>query len=127
MSEPKEKTRYGVWAATGVYRWFAFSESPDDEKFPCLDLRRKVSLKTISLNLSFPRVFLYLLLLLFRLRSSRVFPVRIAVGSSKLLRAKEIKPRFGGAVILADVRVVVAVCAANMSRNVTIQKFPESG
>jgi len=43
MSEPKEKTRYGLWAATGVYRWFAFSESPDDEKFPCLDLRRKVS------------------------------------------------------------------------------------
>jgi hypothetical protein len=125
MSEPKEKTRYGVWAATGVYRWFAFSESPDDEKFPCLGLR-KVSLKTISLNLSFPRVFFYLLLL-FRLRSSRVYPVRIAVGSSKLLRAKEMKPRFGGAVILADVRVVVAVCAANASRNVTIKKFPESG
>jgi len=37
------------------------------------------------------------------------------------------KPRFGGAVILADARVVVAVCAANVSRNVTIQKFPESG
>jgi hypothetical protein len=73
MSEPKEKTRYGVWAATGVYRWFAFSESPDDEKFPCLDLRRKVSLKTISLNLSFPLSFFIFFFFFFALGVQEYF------------------------------------------------------
>ena len=60
-------------------------------------------------------------------RNSRAYPVRIAVGSSKRSRAKEMKPRFGGAVIVAGVRVVVAACAAKHPHNAIIQKFLESG
>jgi len=37
------------------------------------------------------------------------------------------KPRFGGAVMVADVRVVVAACAAKHPHNAIIQKFLESG
>ena len=60
-------------------------------------------------------------------RNSRAYPVQIAVGSSKRSRAKEMKPRFGGAVIVAGVRVVVAACAAKHPHNAIIQKFLESG
>ena len=44
MSAPVDRKRTGLFAATGDFLWFALSDGLDahKEKYPVIDLRRKV-------------------------------------------------------------------------------------
>jgi hypothetical protein len=118
MREPADRTRHGVWAATGVYRWYAFSDDAGDSRFPVLDLQRRVRTSRIFqiLNSFHSNIFF--------LRNSSRYTGAPALGNFKLLRYRApIIQLFGLDTYRVDAKDAEVRCAGIMDRDAIIQVF----